>query len=121
MLFNLIILSLFLANVIVLQLIMNASFSPDGTKDKNESLFASLQLTKRNISTDFVLEPLTDTNPNCNLYGNFFVSNGLREQVLKVWAKKQFGRSFIDALQQAVRRFPINNSQLMGKKQIIYI
>jgi len=100
---------------------MNASFSPDETKDRNKSCFASLQLTKRNIVTeDLVLEPLTDTNPNCNLHGNFFVSNGLREQVLKVRAKKQFGRSFIDALQQAIRRFP-SNSQVMGKGQIIHI
>jgi len=117
--FDLITLLLFLVNINVLQLIMNASFSPDGTKDKNESCFASLHLTNRNETEEFVLEPLTDINPNCNLYGNFFVSNGLREQVLKVQAKKQFGRSFIDALQQAIRRFPSN--LLMGKGQIIHI
>ncbi|XP_077275220.1 ester hydrolase C11orf54 homolog [Temnothorax americanus] len=100
------------------ELIMNASFSP-GTGGRmtvrNESRVAFLEATDITNTEQIKLEFLTNTDPYCNIYGNFFVSKGLREQVLKVRAKKRFGRNFIDALQRAIGRFPYKtDSQLMG-------
>ncbi|XP_018047317.1 PREDICTED: ester hydrolase C11orf54 homolog [Atta colombica] len=104
------------SNELLVELIMNASFSPaaNGTMTvKNKSSFASIEITQK--KKYFVLKSLTDTNPYCNIYGNFFVSKGLREQVLKVHAKHRTGRDFIVALQHAIKRFS-KSSQLMGKK-----
>ncbi|XP_011052492.1 PREDICTED: ester hydrolase C11orf54 homolog [Acromyrmex echinatior] len=94
------------------ELIMNASFSPaenEMTTVKNKSNFAYIEMPQKK----FVLESLTDPNPYCNIYGNFFVSKGLREQVLKVHVKHRTGRDFIFALQHAVKRFS-KFSKIMG-------
>ncbi|KYN26963.1 PREDICTED: ester hydrolase C11orf54 homolog [Trachymyrmex cornetzi] len=96
------------------ELIMNASFSPaaEGKMTvNNKSCFAA---TSGILKKHFVLsKSLANTNPYCNIYGNFFVSKGLREQVLKVHAKHRTGRDFIVALQHAIKRFS-KCSQLMG-------
>lgn len=106
------------------QLIMNALFSPtdESMVLTNQSIFAQQQMNSetcslsRRTTKHFSLTALiADQNPNCNIYGNFFVSKGLREQVLEVKAKKRIGRDFIDALQHAICRFPHKtDSQLMG-------
>ncbi|KAG5313715.1 CK054 hydrolase, partial [Acromyrmex insinuator] len=85
------------------ELIMNASFSPENemTTVKNKSNFAYIEMPQKK----FILESLTDPNPYCNIYGNFFVSKGLREQVLKVHVKHRTGRDFIFALQHATNEF----------------
>lgn len=105
---------------------MNALFSPtdESMVLTNQSIFAQQQMNSetcslsRRTTKHFSLTALiADQNPNCNIYGNFFVSKGLREQVLEVKAKKRIGRDFIDALQHAICRFPHKtDSQLMGKK-----
>ncbi|KAG5348365.1 CK054 hydrolase, partial [Acromyrmex charruanus] len=94
------------------ELIMNASFSPaenEMTTVKNKSNFAYIKTARKK----FVLESLTDPNPYCNMYGNFFVSKGLREQVLKVHVKHRTGRDFIFSLQHAIKRFS-KFSQIIG-------
>jgi len=111
---------------------MNASFAPTADKSvvlRNQSRFATIyfrhlkekrEKTKRISRNRITINPLTDENPNCNIYGNFFISKGLREQVLKIQVKKRVGRDFIDALQHATRRFPHKtDSQLIGKEPII--
>ncbi|XP_071649987.1 ester hydrolase C11orf54 homolog [Temnothorax longispinosus] len=108
-----------LPSLYFITLIMNASFSPGAggrMTVRNGSRVAFLDETTDITNTEQIkLEFLTNTDPYCNIYGNFFVSKGLREQVLKVRAKKRFGRNFIDALQRAISRFPYKtDSQLMG-------
>lgn len=110
---------------------MNASFAPTVDKSlvlRNRSRFATIYYrhikkrdqTNRITRNKITIRSLTDENPNCNIYGNFFVSKGLREQVLKIQVKKRVGRDFIDALQHATRRFPHKtDSQLIGKERII--
>ncbi|XP_011636290.1 ester hydrolase C11orf54 homolog [Pogonomyrmex barbatus] len=85
-------------------LIMNATFSPtENRMVKNKTLFAFVD-EARNNDVKFTLEMLTNPLPKCHMYGNFFVNQGLREQVLKVEAKERYGRDFIDALQHAFSR-----------------
>lgn len=103
---------------------MNASFLPARGRIslRNHSYFAtdySCHHKKEKSIRKIIL--INDKNPNCNIYGNFFISKGLREQVLKVQAKKRVGRDFIDALYHAIRRFSRfhkTDSQLMGKETI---
>lgn len=95
---------------------MNASFSL--TNDNLTILKNQELLAYENKTNELALKRMNNMNPYCNIYGNFFISNGLREQVLKVQAKKRFNRDFIDALQHAISRFHKPSLELMGKEII---
>lgn len=84
-------------------LIMNASYSrhpviKDDIKIINQSRLAFPDKTTGRCGLEFV----TDDNPYCYPNGNFFISEGMPGQVLKVWAKKCTGLQFLTALQSTL-------------------
>lgn len=88
----------------------------------NRSHYAFQKVKEEKLQKKVVLQSLTATDPSCIIYGNFFVSEGQRKEVLKVHAKNRTGREFVDALQHAISRYPHKTySQLIGKGQTIHV
>ncbi|XP_011636322.1 ester hydrolase C11orf54 homolog [Pogonomyrmex barbatus] len=92
-------------------LIMNGTFAPVANEIiavSNKSRFAFRnRFNDQGEEEQFALEILNNPFSKCHMYGNFFVSQGLREQVLKVEAKERTGHDFIEAIQRGISRiFP---------------
>lgn len=89
---------------------MNASFSPvaDGimnVRNKSRKIFFD---EARNYQT----QTITDSNPEFNILGNFFISEGKPGKVLKVHVKKRMGCDFYRAIELTISQdFPLKVSQ----------
>lgn len=87
--------------IVAVQLIVNALFSPaEGTSSspiENKSVFAVID----NETDEDFLESLIDTDFECTVQGDLFISEGKPGKILKVVASGNIGERFIRAIEKS--------------------